>query len=377
MAIKRGDVIAVRGSLQMVADGSVEPNDMSSMCRIRDPNAGTVSDPIPVQVALKWGYWTDPPRQTGSKAGKGPATGGRWRTLADGRRVMVTGARRGAMGATWTGKRYLGEGKGAPSSISPDYLLTKSGGKEHIEAHDVMGYRYIMAAAREDLDHDNINYNEELSRVGHTKQFVEEMLTDPANHDFFAYIDDAGVAMMEVAGRDLGTQEGVFRGVGANIIFTHNTDDVGAGSGGTGSMRVFYAPYQARPRATQEYMRGGLGVDPLFVTVHELHHALGSHTELDVFSDVMAIATHYSLGNELAPKNVNYTMFGMFTAARSRAVPSKDCPTWPHYVRRQRAGLRWLYDNFPKQFKDSYDANWGGGWEGMERRIKGWKASYD
>jgi hypothetical protein len=78
-------VLAVRGELEMLAVGKVKPNDMASKCRIRNTMTNEVSDPMPLQVALKWGYWTDPPKKTGKKAK------GRWRTLKDGRRVMVTG----------------------------------------------------------------------------------------------------------------------------------------------------------------------------------------------------------------------------------------------------------------------------------------------
>lgn len=74
--------------MELIAVGTFEPGDMSSMGRIYDPQTGQVSNPMSIQQALKWGYWQSPTK-SGSKA-KRATTGGRWRTLRDGRRVYVT-----------------------------------------------------------------------------------------------------------------------------------------------------------------------------------------------------------------------------------------------------------------------------------------------
>lgn len=91
MARRSDRVLATRGDhLEMLAVGTVKPNDLTSKCRIRNTLTGDVSDPIPLQVALKWGYWTEPPEKGEKARGRGGKYG-RWRTLKDGRPVFVTG----------------------------------------------------------------------------------------------------------------------------------------------------------------------------------------------------------------------------------------------------------------------------------------------
>jgi len=121
-----------------------------------------------------------------------------------------------------------------------------------------------------------------------------------------------------------------------NTIFTANTKDAGAGSGGPHSARVFWTPYSIEnrnQRLTNENGYDGysksLGVDPMYVLGHELHHAYGYHSELDLASDVVGVAAHIRSGRQHNPgvasgmvQNFCYTMMGS-KQKRRKAIHAK------------------------------------------------------
>lgn len=55
---QKGDIVALRGNLQLVAAETSDSSNLS--CIIRNPATGEDSDPLPAQQALKWGYWEPP-----------------------------------------------------------------------------------------------------------------------------------------------------------------------------------------------------------------------------------------------------------------------------------------------------------------------------
>ena len=140
------------------------------------------------------------------------------------------------------------------------------------------------------------------------------------------------------------------RKVHMHTVFTLNPKDAGAGSGGSGSAKVFWTPYSApdrKQRLTTENGYDGyatsLGVDPMFVLAHELHHAYGSDSEFDKGSEVVGVAAHLRTGlqhNIAPPQHWLYSEIATLMCGTSKA-------------RRDMAGrtIRYLQNRYPQQLR--------------------------
>ena len=157
--------------------------------------------------------------------------------------------------------------------------------------------------------------------------------------------------------RDIVSDEGFLRAMGEDgmighedwnvnvgAIFTKNPRDAGMGSAGEHSAKVFYSPYESKDRP---FIRlSEFGVDPIYVSVHELHHAFGSDSELDMFSDFAAAACHYSLGDTLVPDMVKFTL----SSHLGGAIRAPERTTKSH-VKQMRVGLAWLNSKYPEKVR--------------------------
>lgn len=142
--------------------------------------------------------------------------------------------------------------------------------------------------------------------------------------------------------------------VSMNIIFTAQDKDIGAGSGGLRSARVFWLPYSnaegKRAGVSEGFPIGSLGIDGTFVLVHELHHAFGSDSELDAWSTAVAIGRHYEMGNKLMTRAVDYEVTTMIYHARSTSRKKY----MPKIRREARATFVFLKTRHPKQLRESF-----------------------
>lgn len=150
--------------------------------------------------------------------------------------------------------------------------------------------------------------------------------------------------------------------MGFNVLFTNNPPDIGRGSGGPGSARVFYQPYSLKPEFRTGDQSPSFLVDGVYTLVHELHHAFGSSTEMDGFSDLVALDYHLSKGNTLAPDAVRFEIENRFLLSLSRSASAG----------RAKRQLAWLYRRNPhtlQRLADEFDADYGARLRG---RAKGW-----
>ena len=290
---------------------------------------------------------------------------GRFVTLGDGgeqRVVFIDGPAQGAGGTVPRSEDVPAGVTITEMSIKDEFLASRRvseyGGDVSYEvSREGSDYRVWMSAS----DINKITPQEfdpdlEYGRIRFTIDRVREVLKK--HPDFVSMIDRDGDIMVSQADRKVGT----------NIIFTADNENVGAGSGGPGSAKVFWLPYEYRDRENfygfQSWSR--LGVDPLYVLVHELHHAFGSSSELDLFSDVMAVDVHLQLGNTMAPGSVASQVDHMLLWARQRASGK-----WKEDILIQRKAMRWLYDmhtdDIRKILTDKYEDG-----DEMAKRISRW-----
>jgi len=130
-----------------------------------------------------------------------------------------------------------------------------------------------------------------------------------------------------------------------HVIFTMNMKDYGMGSAGYGGGKVFWGPYsvpdrEARLTAPNGYHAGqSIGVDPMYVMGHELHHAFGYGSEFDKSSDVVGVAAHIISGLQHNPAAATEQVH-MWLANYSYG--SK--PQWRNNSGRS---LRWLNNRWP------------------------------
>ena len=211
----------------------------------------------------------------------------------------------------------------------------------------------------DDVTPDQFDPVEEWERIKGAKRYAEKFIRE--NGDLVEAIDRHGWLVRENPDRE----------IGCNILFTTDQKDAGMGSAGTGSIRVFYAPYDApkdhwkRPPYWTEEQGIGWGIDPIYVTMHELHHAYGSGTEFDLLSDVLAVGYHLETGNNLNPWQVKYTTQSWFYSATTRASGDmKD------FVLGRRKAFKWLYKTHP-DYANSILDQWSNADE-LRRKVKRW-----
>lgn len=157
------------------------------------------------------------------------------------------------------------------------------------------------------------------------------------------------------------------RAVSITTIFTMNPADYGAGSGGTGSAKVFWGPYSAENRQRRLTSPNGydasrsMGVDPIYVLAHEYHHALGYGSELDLSSEVAAVAGHFRAGVP-SPAAVQDTLFSLRANMDRKAVYGQAL----HYLRakypkafEREAKKQFSYEPDDDQsYKDAQEKAW-------------------
>lgn len=145
-------------------------------------------------------------------------------------------------------------------------------------------------------------------------------------------------------------------GASVNIIMTADRNNAGAGSGGPGSAKVFWAPYSLKNREERlgEVYSSSLGVDPIYVLAHELHHAYGHGSELDNASDVAAISTHLAVGNKYNPRGVKYWLFSQGASFQVNQGQKGDKGTRANAAGRR---LRYLHKRHPEELKKAMIGN--------------------
>jgi len=224
------------------------------------------------------------------------------------------------------------------------------------ETQDHPDFRFLSVAVRDgDVQPNEFDAVLEIERIAGAKRYVENFIRE--NRELVGQLDDDGLIMDPD------------RNIAANIVFTTDKADAGMGSASSdaGIIKVFYAPYDAEKAGWESWRKDAWEIDPLFVATHELHHAYGSLTELDILSDVMAVGYHLELGNTLNPSEVNRVARGWLQVGTDR-VAGKDW--WREHVVRSRKAFRWLYDTNPeyaKQIMSEYADP-----EKLERKIRRW-----
>ena len=134
-----------------------------------------------------------------------------------------------------------------------------------------------------------------------------------------------------------------------NIIMTADKSNAGAGSGGPGSARVFWTPYSLPNReARLENYATSLGVDPIYVLAHELHHAYGHGSELDNASDVAAVAAHLKTGMKFNRKPAESYVFNQVAVLQYNIGKDGKLDARANAAGRR---LRYLHKKFPEQLK--------------------------
>lgn len=166
----------------------------------------------------------------------------------------------------------------------------------------------------------------------------------------------------------------------AMVVMTLSIADYGAGSGGPGGAKVFWGPYSApnrrdrlktdkdrEPGARYDHSYAdSLGVDPVYVLSHELHHAWGSGSELDFGSEVVALDAHLKLGltEAAAVRAVRTSLSGFVANLAYRRTASEQ--------NRFGRALRYLYKRnggVLKEFMLAQEIVTPGEWERMVGRI--------
>jgi len=254
------------------------------------------------------------------------------------------------------GEQPVGEGAGE----APIAQMMREGDGS-FAADDFEGWRHISASTREwmdDITIDDFNPDLEIKRLTETRDYVKRVLRE--HPDLVRALDDEGAKMVRNLDRldDCSTK----------VIFTTDPSDYGMGSSHTrppAAFKVFYGPYSADRSRIPEWMRNKLGLDPIYTSIHEIHHACGSATELDLFSDVLAIGRHYELGNNLNPRAVEDQMFSIFNTAMQRAAGKRK-----GRVLRNRTALKWLWKQYPDDV-ESFVSQWKNA-EKLLGKIKRW-----
>lgn len=144
--------------------------------------------------------------------------------------------------------------------------------------------------------------------------------------------------------------ENSFSNVGVNIIMTADRGNAGAGSGGPRSAKVFWTPYSLKNREERlgDVYAHSLGVDPIYVLSHELHHAYGHGSELDNASDVAAISAHLASGNKYNQRGVNYYIFSQVASFQANHGQKGEKGTRGNAAGRR---LRYLHKRHPEALK--------------------------
>lgn len=241
------------------------------------------------------------------------------------------------------------------------------------------GLHYILAATSHTWDEtaihpDKFSPDAEIQLMKDANAHMRGLLSDPEMADFIKRIDRDGDALISHGSDDKYT-------IGTNIIFTGDPSMVGAGSGGPGSSKIFWVPYSADEEAFSKAFRGdtqsqsAFGVDPLYVAFHEMHHAYGSNTELDMFSDFAALDFHLSRGNTTQMKAaVDAKLDSMFMWASGQASGE-----WKQDRLDTRAALGRLYSRNPAATEDWVANSWFGGNDDsrtkMLARLRSWRNS--
>jgi len=190
-------------------------------------------------------------------------------------------------------------------------------------AHDVMvedptrGLYFITIVQGADYSGlpEGVDYEAETRRCLDVYDHLDSILRDPANANWLATSDRDGAWMRDRALRyaaEVAEPGTIWRDrprMGMNIVYTNNHESAGAGSAGDWGGKVFWVPTTIpfEESALAETTSFAFGCSPVYVTIHELHHAWGSGSELDVFSTVVA-ADYYLNHPDLLSEGVERAM---------------------------------------------------------------------
>jgi len=221
-----------------------------------------------------------------------------------------------------------------------------------------------------------IDWDIEADRVLEVYDHMARLLTDPGARPFVEAMDRHGEAMLaraqeyaqEVAQAGL---EGRDPRMTMAVVFTNHPHQAGAGSAGDWGAKVFWVPTQIPPEASAtEQATFVWGTSPIYTAVHELHHAWGSRSELDVFSDAVAMDFAIDHRDLLGPNTTSDMVATLARYATSAARPARGEDAG--YVLRNRAALGFLYERHPDFFEDLHARSVGQGLYESDRVAYEW-----
>lgn len=303
--------------------------------------------------------------------------------------------------------RTVGTGD-PPTSLAVDSFAEavrvwdEAGRVGHIDVVDPERAFWASFGFQESLDVDSVDWNAEYQMFVEVHDYMLEALNDPEFGELARLIDRHGEYMVDNAqialdrwnaARARGEEVGrLDNRAGYNIIFTNDREYVGAGSGGVGHIggKVFWQPLSL---AEDESALSGagfmFGLSPAYVQFHELHHGYGSSTELDRFSDTIAL-DYYMKKYDSLPAYMQDAVvdkaFSTYNWASLRLTGQ-----FREGRLQTRQATAWLYSRNPDFYHGALDArrryeadDTGGApysyWlfdpDGSEARLKRWRSEY-
>ena len=251
---------------------------------------------------------------------------------------------------------------------------------------------------------DEIDIEREAEVVVEVFEHFMEVFSDPENLAWLEAMDLGGANIIKSVERYLRfREEGQFAddsdnllarrqwAAGMNIVMTNRDDNVGAGSSGVNSYsaKVFWNPVTLDPeKSVLSGDRGfRFGVDPIYVLMHELHHAFGSGSELDDLSDALA-ADYYLNNREFLERDDLDKGMEQRLAMIANAGTRRAQGDFKEGILRARAATGWLYSRHPDYFQQkleerrayandetdeySYFSPWHGDLDKWEGQMKRW-----
>jgi hypothetical protein len=191
----------------------------------------------------------------------------------------------------------------------------------------------------------------EMGRIRATLDHVREVVQQSGG--MVQTVDEDGDLMVKHADRKVGVQ----------VVFTADKDSAGRGVGSLGAAKVFYAPYSHRDKLGHTFYQAS---DPVYVLTHELHHAFGSSSEFDTFSDITSAAFHLRQDTQEVRGDVEGVVRSSLGWALSRAGGEHT-----DSIERNRAALGWLYGQQPEAVEKLVRDNFGDA-DAVIKKVKRW-----